>query len=351
MLGPWAYATTLWMLSIGLASLWLGGPWVWFLPVFAFVAVPLLEQWSQGSKANPTAEEEQQRKNHTVFDALLFATIPLHLALLGSYLWLVSRGAFAGGEAVGAFLTAGISCGTYGINAAHEMGHRPSRRWRAAARTMLFTSLYTHFLVEHNRGHHKHVSTEADPASAPRGQSVYGFWARSISGSARHAWQLEARRCHRKGWSVLSWHNEVLVGWVLQVLAIVAVGLALGAPAAFAWLGAGFVGILLLETVNYVEHYGLRRAMGSHGRPEPVRPVHSWNSNRLLGRALLFDLTRHSDHHAHASRAYPLLRHHDDAPQMPAGYPAMILLSLAPPLFFRAIHPVLDRLTDARHST
>lgn len=123
---------------------------------------------------------------------------------------------------------------------------------------------------------------------------------------------------------------------MLVVLAV------LGPWPAAAWGLASVGGWLLLESVNYLEHYGLRRARAAHGGWERVRPVHSWNSNHTLGRILLFNLTRHSDHHAHAARPYAVLRHHDDAPQLPAGYPALILLSLVPPLF----QAVMDRALD-----
>ena len=100
--------------------------------------------------------------------------------------------------------------------------------------------------------------------------------------------------------------------------------------------------MLLLETVNYLEHYGLSRARDDDGRPERVQPCHSWNSNHVVGRALLFNLSRHSDHHAFPARPYQVLRHHDDGPQLPTGYPGMILLALVPPLF----HAVMDARLD-----
>ena len=103
------------------------------------------------------------------------------------------------------------------------------------------------------------------------------------------------------------------------------------------------IGFLLLETVNYLEHYGLQRQQKSSGRYERVRPEHSWNSNHPVGRALLFDLTRHSDHHANPNRKYPVLRHFDASPQLPTGYPGMILLALVPPVWFSVMHPHIER--------
>jgi alkane 1-monooxygenase len=185
--------------------------------------------------------------------------------------------------------------------------------------------LYPHFWVEHNRGHHVRVATDDDPASAARGEALYPFWARSISGGVASAWRLDRRFCGR--------------AWLGCAAALAAVAVGLGMVAALAWVGVALVAVLLLETVNYVEHYGLRRARGPDGRWERVGPRHSWNSEHALGRALLFDLTRHADHHAHATRPFHGLRRMEDAPALPTGYPGMILLSLLPPAFFA----VMDR--------
>ena len=104
------------------------------------------------------------------------------------------------------------------------------------------------------------------------------------------------------------------------------------------FLAAAGMGILLLETVNYIEHYGLQRKSTGEGKYERAMPEHSWNSDHMIGRLFLFELSRHSDHHYLASRKYQILRHHDDAPQMPTGYPGMMLLSLIPPVWFAVMN-------------
>jgi alkane 1-monooxygenase len=109
------------------------------------------------------------------------------------------------------------------------------------------------------------------------------------------------------------------------------------------FLGAALMGILLLETVNYIEHYGLQREQLENGKYERAMPAHSWNSNHVVGRLMLFELSRHSDHHYLASRKYQVLRHHDNAPQMPTGYPGMMLLSLVPPLWFAIMNRRIEK--------
>ena len=122
----------------------------------------------------------------------------------------------------------------------------------------------------------------------------------------------------------------------------------LALAAAFAALG-GWPGVLLfglqslwalvlLEIINYVEHYGLqRRRVG--GRWEPVREEHSWNADFTVSNWVLFNLQLHSDHHARMNKPFEQLRTIADAPQLPAGYPAMVLLALVPPLWFAVMDP------------
>ena len=101
---------------------------------------------------------------------------------------------------------------------------------------------------------------------------------------------------------------------------------------------------MLLETVNYIEHYGLSRRQNERGNYERTMPNHSWNSDHIIGRLMLFELSRHSDHHYMASRKYQVLRHHDHSPQMPTGYPGMMLLSLVPPLWFSVMNQKIKKL-------
>jgi alkane 1-monooxygenase len=142
---------------------------------------------------------------------------------------------------------------------------------------------------------------------------------------------------------------------LMQVLFVITIFFLFGWLTAVLFVTAAIQGILLLETVNYIEHYGLQRRQLAEGKWERALPEHSWNSNHVIGRVMLFELSRHSDHHYLASRKYQVLRHHDNSPQMPTGYPGMMLLALVPPLWFKVMHnrPPLTRLPDEkgnRHS-
>ncbi|MEL6123072.1 MAG: alkane 1-monooxygenase, partial [Bacteroidota bacterium] len=197
---------------------------------------------------------------------------------------------------------------------------------------------YMHFNIEHNRGHHKWVSTPHDPASSRYGESVYRFWLRTVSGSFISACRIERDDAKRHGYAVWSLKNKMVLFIIIQLGYLLFVGVVFGWAIVPLAIGMAVAGFTLLEVVNYIEHYGLTRQKLASGRYEPVQPHHSWNSDHYFGRILLYELTRHSDHHYKSSRKYQVLRHLDESPQMPLGYPASMLMSLLPPLWFSVMH-------------
>jgi alkane 1-monooxygenase len=210
------------------------------------------------------------------------------------------------------------------------------------SKMLLLTTLYMHFFIEHNRGHHKNVSTDEDPASSRLGEIVYFFYFRSIYGSFISAWKLESERLKRLKFSFWSFKNEMIVYQFLQASLILVIFYFFGMETTLFFLISATIGILLLETVNYIEHYGLRRKKKEKGY-ERTLPIHSWNSNHPVGRMVLLELSRHSDHHYIASRKYQILRHFNESPQMPTGYPGMLILSLFPPLWFKVMNPRIEK--------
>ena len=328
---------------LALVSLWLGGWWTLFTPLFVFGLVPLLELVLPADGGNLRGDEETARRSALLPQVLLLSTVPLQIAIVLTLLWQVSSGAITGWATVGAVATTMITCGAYGINAAHELGHRTGKGDRLAAQVLLFTTLYMHFYIEHNRGHHARVATEEDPASARTGQTVYAFWMQSLVGSYRSAWALEDKRLRKHPRPRWTWDNQMVRFTAVQGAGIALAFALFGPLAGVCWLVASLGGALTLETVNYIEHYGLAREKKGNGRYERVQPHHSWNANHPLGRLLLFELTRHSDHHAHPARPYVALRHFQDVPQLPTGYTGMMVLALCPPLFLKVMDRQLER--------
>lgn len=315
------------------------GTWAWATVILVFGILPVLELWTPKSRSNTAPEKEESRSKQLFFDWLLYANAPLLFGIVGYYLNLLAAASLSIIEISGLTLSVGIVVGTCGINVAHELGHRNKYSEQLLSKMMLLPALYQHFFIEHNRGHHKNVATDLDPATARFGEPVYGFWIRSITGSWRNAWVLERERLQKQEKREWSFRNEMIRFSIVQTVYLVLVYLLFHLEGLLGAIAVAGIGVLLLETVNYLEHYGLQRRMLPSGRPEPVSPAHSWNSDHELGRIFLYELTRHSDHHFKATRKFQILRHLEESPQLPYGYPTSLLMSLAPPLWFRVMNP------------
>lgn len=313
-----------------------GGLYSYFTLLFAFGLIPFLEwKWSP-SHSNTQAE---RTKGKLWFKFLLYLTLPIQVFLLYSFF----RAQMSVGDDLISFIgnttAMGIMCGVFGINVAHELGHSPKLLDRIVARILLSSSLYMHFYVEHNKGHHKWVGTYNDPATARKNETIYRFWFRVIPKSYVSAWKISSAECKRKNRPIL--FHETFLYSILQL--IICVLFYLWNPLIlFTFISAASLGIMLLELVNYIEHYGLTRSKVNENRFELVAPEHSWNSDHILGRAVLFELSRHSDHHANPERPYQDLRSLETSKQLPFGYPAMMVLALFPRKWFQVMHPLLQ---------
>lgn len=323
------------VLHTGQAVFW------WTGPVLVFVIVPILDVLV-GDRLVTTTDDadlsDLQQVRYYRWCTWLFLPLQILSLVIACYLW--ARGTLTAIDKIGLAVGVGI-VGGIGINTAHELGHRHEKLERRLAKIALAQTMYGHFFVEHNRGHHVRVATPDDPASARMGETLYRFLPRTISGGVRSALQLEAIRLTRHGrrW----WHptNHVLNAWSMSVLLFAALVSIFGIEVLWLLLLQSAVGIVMLESVNFVEHYGLLRAVSPSGRFVRCAPEHSWNSDRLVTNILLFHVQRHSDHHAHPRRRYQTLRSWSHAPQLPAGYPTMIVLAAIPPLFSRVMDPIV----------
>jgi alkane 1-monooxygenase len=320
-------------------GLYFGGWWSFGITYLAFGIIPFLEMFLPKSTTNHADTDEQPRSERLFFDALLYSHVPILYGILAYGFYLMKTDSLTTLETVGLMFNLGILAGGFGINVGHELGHRQTGYEQNMAKLLLLPSLYQHFYVEHNRGHHKNVATDLDPASARLNETVFAFWCRSVKDSYFNAWDLESERLKRDKQPVLSWQNDMIRFTVYPIVYLAAIGIAFGTPSVFVAIGVAIIGFLLLETVNYIEHYGLRRELLPNGRYEPVLPKHSWNSDHELGRIFLYELTRHSDHHYKATRKYQILRHFDESPQLPFGYPLSMMTALVPPLWFRLMNP------------
>ena len=307
---------------------------VWIPMIIAWIIIPLLELLLPPDPVNMDEAAEELAKRNPLYDVWLYMVVAFQYIALYFFLAGMQSDSLNWQDALGRTAVMGLLCGTFGINVGHELGHRINPWEQGLAKASLLTSLYMHFFTEHNKGHHKRVATPEDPSSARYNEPLYLFFFRTIVFSYRSAWHIANAETRKKNKPVFSLHNEMIQFTLIQTGFVLLIGFVFSWSVLPYFLGASFMGILLLETVNYIEHYGLQRKALGEGKYERALPAHSWNSDHVLGRIFLFELSRHSDHHYMASRKYQVLRHHDDAPQMPTGYPGMMLLSLVPPAWF-----------------
>ncbi len=268
------------------------------------------------------------------FDALLLVLVVIQFINIALLVRLFSVQSFWSMDTLAAVLLVGASSGYSGIVVAHELIHRPSRRLQLLGRALLCTAMYEHFYTEHIRGHHLRVATPEDPATARFGESFARFYFRTVPAQFRSAWRLEAKRLGDEQMSIFDarqLRSRVVHGLIAEWGLACAILVFCGPTAFFVFLLQALFASRALEVVNYFEHWGLQRSAKS------VRPIDSWDTHSRFTYYALTGLTRHADHHAHASRPYQQLRVHADAPVLPRGYIALFPLVLVRNAEFRRL--------------
>ena len=320
--------------ATGLAVFWFYGPFL------VFVIFPILDLLVGMDSTNPPDSVIKWLEQDRYYRWCTYLFLPIQYAGLIFACWLWSSGELSTLDDIGLALTVGMVSGI-AINTAHELGHKRDDLERWLSKVALAQSVYGHFFVEHNRGHHVRVATPEDPASARLGESFYAFWPRTVAGSLRSALEIEHAHLVRDGHRFWTVRNDILSAWAMTAVLFAGLVFAFGLVVLPYLLIQAVIGFSLLEFVNYLEHYGLLRPRREDGRYERTRPEHSWNSNSVASNVLLYHLQRHSDHHANPLRRYQALRHFDEAPQLPTGYAGMIVLAAFPPLWRRVMDPLL----------
>ena len=325
-----------------------GGPFVYLTVVYTFVFIPVLESYTKEGKNTYTDDEKKNRNLDPFFDFLLYLNIPIVFGIFFISLntLLYSNTYF---EIIGIILSSSIVMATNGINVGHELGHRKSLFSRTCSKLLYLPCQYMHFFIEHNYGHHINVATPNDPATAKYKQNLYSFWISSVTKTYLSAWKIQLKLLRVSKLSFFSFKNDMIFYTVFQTLFLIFIYFNYGLIITLYSLIMSIVSFLFLETINYVEHYGLLRKIKPNGRYERVKPHHSWNSNHTIGRIVLYELTRHSDHHFKSSKKYQVLESIQDSPQLPYGYPTSILISFFPPLWFWIMNPLVRDHMDYSH--
>ena len=318
----------------------LGGFYNYLAVVYTFIFIPILETIVKKSDKKYTEEERKSRLLDPFFDLLLYLNIPI---VFGIFFYALDKLAFTSSvsDIVGIILSASIVMATNGINVGHELGHRKSIIARTCSKLLYLPCQYMHFYIEHNFGHHINVATPEDPATARYKQTLYSFWITSVVRTYISAWEIQLKLLKVSKRNFFSIKNDMVFYTLFQTTFLAFVYYNFGLYLTLLSILMSVISFLFLETINYVEHYGLLRKKEPSGRYERVKPHHSWNSNHTIGRIVLYELTRHSDHHFKSSKKYQVLESLDACPHLPYGYPTSILLSFIPPLWFSIMNPLV----------
>ena len=311
--------------------------------VFAlYVFVPILENFIPKDSYNFNKTEKQQAKTDHFYDYILYLMVPLHLLVIYQFLISVSTPNLPMSDLIAHVLMMGTILGVNGINGGHELGHKTNEPFKVfMAHVLLTTSMQNHFMTYHNSGHHRDVATPNDLTSAKKGDIFYLFAIRSQIGGYFKTWRLEAEKLKAQQKNL--WLNPMILYTLLPWSFIALIYFFFGIQIALVYFVASVFGISILEGQNYFSHYGLRRKQKADGTYEGVKVTHSWNSDHVLGRVILFELTRHSDHHYMGAKPYQVLESKEESPMLPYGYPGMLILSYLPFLFL----PIMEKQLKA----
>jgi len=224
--------------------------------------------------------------------------------------------------------------GILGIVPGHELTHRTKNKFDMfVGNWLLAFSWDCTFAIEHVYGHHRNACLPDDPASAKRGENIYSFIIKAIYTEHVDGWKIENNRLKTNGLNPFSIDNRMFVGYCRSSLITILAFLIGGWSGILYFLICAILAKSFLETINYVEHYGLVRKKG-----ERMQMRHSWNSNHLLSSVFLCNVTRHSDHHRRASlKFWELHPCPENAPMTPYGYLAMLYIVLLAPFLYQRI--------------
>ncbi|MEO1746432.1 MAG: alkane 1-monooxygenase [Pseudomonadota bacterium] len=329
-----------------LALLASGNVWWAAAPlIFYYALVPILDSLIGEDPNNPPEAVVEQMAEDQHYRRLLFVASGVLWLNFLIVVWVIGTQPLPLWAAALLTLSAAVASGS-GLTVAHELGHKPNVVDKWGAKLVAAISGYSHFMIEHNRGHHVQVATPEDAASARLGESLWMFATREIPHVAKRGWQMEAARLHKKGLPVFSRHNDLLQGYAITGGVGLVIVMAFG-PAMILFLVAHHAASWFhLTMANYVEHYGLKRKRKENGRYEPCQPHHSWNTNHILSNLLLFHLQRHSDHHTNPLVPYQSLRNFEELPHLPSGYPGSFVLAAIPPLWRAVMDPKVAKWAD-----
>lgn len=314
-------------------GLYFGGCYSFLIPMYVFGFLVFLDMICGNEMVISPVKSKDPGYGYLLYTWSMFHVFNICLTAC-----LIYRGQLSVAEFFGAVLSVGIE-GGQSVAIAHELLHKASRVKKLFAKILLFTIFYNHFELEHKYGHHIHVATEFDPATAKKNQTLYSFLPQSVFGGIRNAYQIETNN-----------NKYGISNKIIQYLFIYLVLLCL-----LFWLNRlvfifvvcyPIVSIFIIESTNYFEHYGLLRKKLDNNKYESVKYCHSWDNDNCISNWILFRIGRHSDHHVRPHKEYQHLIPNSDSPQLPTGYPGCVLLSILPSVWFSIANKRLENFVQ-----
>ena len=323
-----------------------------------YAGVPIVDLILGKDPVNPEESQVPAMSEEKFYRYLTLSCLPLYVICLFSSAYLLINWPELSLFGQLAYVSSmGVVGAIIAINVGHELIHKNTKLEQVFGGLLYALVSYAGFKVEHVYGHHVHVSTPEDASSSRFKQSLYNFLPKAYVGNFLNAWKIQKNRLSKKGLPLLSSQNELIWYYLVSVLVACVMGGFFALLGSEFFIGVGFfllqsfVAFTALEIINYIEHYGLHRDKLSNGKYQRVNIEHSWNSNYFLSNMFLFQLQRHSDHHAYAARRYQVLRHHEESPQLPFGYATMFVIALIPPLWFAIMNPRVEHYYKGKKST
>jgi alkane 1-monooxygenase len=312
---------------------WSVSPFIW-----VFILVPIIDL-----VLPYLSKQDADLKENVLHNFFILIILPCILFLIVFGLIVVSDSSISILVAAALGAAVGMSGGSIGITTAHELIHRQNKYMRGIGVLLLVLCCYGHFRIEHVYGHHKHVATKEDPATARRGENFYFYFIRCVINSVISSWNIEKNILDKKNINTLSLQNRMLHYFVLEIIFLFIAFFVAGINGLVFVVFHSFVSITLLELVNYIQHYGLERKM-ENGKYERFTDHHSWNSRHISANWSTFNLGLHAEHHQSASKHYPLLSQEEKIIEMPANYSIMLIMALIPPLWFFVMDKKINKL-------
>lgn len=317
-----------------------------------YAVAPFLDMILPIDEKNLSKGLSEAFEKDPIFLLPLYSFIVVDLFIYFWSMYQFSYGEFFGlWDRISLILVAG-TVSAVGMVVGHELLHRRQLKHKIIGTLCLSKVFYSHFFIEHIKGHHKNVATPLDPASARLNQTLYQYLPQSIIGSFIAVWRYEQNRLRKEKSMIKKFLiNRLVLFSVGHMLWAALITYVFGIYGLFFVVTDAIVSIFYLETINYVEHYGLKRNKDENGVYEPVNIKHSWNAPHRYTNYLLFKLQRHSDHHANPYKPYQILNTYADSPTLLGGYSLALITSIFPSIWFKAYNPLVEAANSERQLT